>query len=238
MNVKSAQLARAVSATLAAAGLATAARWRRRLSHGDRWIPLDEPPASEVRPAAVAAAPPEPVVPQPALAETAAPAETERSQAPVTDEHLAHLATFVTLAHRQMTERRPELGDTLVAAVLAQGAAAHRMDPAAGVGVRDLDIWLFYARRDGVRPVNPRALAAIYDFGPSTLGRNPADAAEFTGRRVEVVTRTIAADDADPADAVRRWLATKNPSPQRLREHPVILLWPDDRCGEVVWTPA
>jgi hypothetical protein len=222
MNLKSAQIARVVSAALAAAGLATAARWRRRLGHGDGWFELEERPDAPV----VAARRPPPVPDPP---------DQERSQAPLTDDHLAHLATFVTRAHQEMTERRPELGDTLVAGVLAQGAAAHRLDPSAGVGVKDLDVWLFYARRDGVRPVNPRALAAVYDFGASALGRHPEDPARFAGRRVDVLTRTIDADGMDPADAVRTWLAGRNPSPQRLRERPVILLWPVARCCEVVW---
>lgn len=160
----------------------------------------------------------------------------ERSQAPLTAEHLARLGRLVSTAHEQLKARRPDLAGTLVAGVLAQGAAAHYLHPDAGVGVKDLDLWLFYAQRDGVRKVQERGRALVLDFGPSALGRHPEDPPEYGGRRVDVLTRTIAAPPGtDPADAVRAWLNRKADSPRRLRQTPVVLLWPRARCGELVW---
>jgi len=162
--------------------------------------------------------------------------DTERSQEPVTDEHLARLGRLVSRAHDELKQRRPELAGTLVAGVLAQGAAAHRADPAAGVGVKDLDLWLFYAEREGVRRVQERGRARVYDFGPSSLGRHPDDPATFRGRRVDVLMRTVEAPHgADPADIVRTWLARGTTSPTLLRQRPMILVWPRSRLGEVVW---
>jgi hypothetical protein len=202
----------AAAAAVLIVGLGAVARCR-RAARNDGWIALDD----------------EPVAVEPD------PARQDASPTPLTDDHLARLTAFVVLAHQELTARRPELSDTLVAGALAQGAAAHRLDPAAGGEVEGFDVWLFYARRAGVAPVNPRGLAGVYDFGPSDLGRHPDDPEGFTGRRVEVLTRTIDADGLDPADAVRGWLGSRNPSPQKLRRRPVIMLWPQPRCGEVVW---
>lgn len=163
------------------------------------------------------------------------PEVEERSLTPIEDEHLARLGKLVSRAHQELKDRRPELAGTLVAGVLAQGAAAHRVHPAAGAGVKDLDVWLFYARRDGVGKVQERGRPLVYDFGRSSLGRHPGDEG-FEGRRVDILTRTIDAQPgADPADAVRAWLARPATSPRLLRQRPVVLLWPAARRGEVLW---
>jgi hypothetical protein len=162
--------------------------------------------------------------------------EQERSQALLTAEHLARLGRLVSRAHEEYKTRRPDLAGTLVAGVLAQSAAAHYLRPEAGIGVKDLDVWLFYAQRDGVRKVQERGRALVLDFGPSALGRHPDDPQEFSGRRVDVLTRTIAAPPGtDPADAVRAWLDRKADSPRLLRQTPVVLVWPRARGGELVW---
>ena len=159
-----------------------------------------------------------------------------RSQEAVTDEHLRRLGKLAARAHAELKAARPELAGTLLAGVLAQGAAAHRVDPDAGIGVKDFDLWLFYRKREGVRRVRERGRAKVYDFGPSSLGRHPDDPVEFRGRRVDVMTRTVDAPrGADPADIVRSWLARGAASPNLLRQRPVILVWPRSRAGEVVW---
>ena len=161
----------------------------------------------------------------------------ERPFGVVTDDHLARLAKSASRAHAELKERRPELAGTLVAGVLAQGAAAHRVDPSLGVGVKDLDVWLFYARREGVGKVQERGRARVYDFGPSSLGVHPDDAVTgYQGRRVDVMTRTIDYEEGqDPADAVRAWSHRPAKSPRALRERPVVLLWPRSRQVESLW---
>jgi hypothetical protein len=50
-------------------------------------------------------------------------------------------------------------------------------------------------------------------------------------------------DLPDPADALRNWLSArlrKKPAPARgpdVAHEPVILIWPRDRQGDVVWDP-
>lgn len=159
-----------------------------------------------------------------------------RSSAPIGPEELARIAAMVPRGDAARCASRPELAGRLVAGCLAQGAAAHLLD---GVtGVKDVDVWLFYDTR-GLRPVHGLARNRL-DLGPSALGRHPDDPPRFTGRRVDVMARSVP-DDApatawhDPAEAVRAWLAGPQESPRHLRQRPVVLLWPVARLGEVVW---
>lgn len=160
----------------------------------------------------------------------------ERSQAPLTTTHLRRLADIAVTANTDLCTIRPDLRGRLLAACLAQGAAAHLVYGSGGV--KDLDIWLFYGQAQQGRPAPYRRNVA-YDFGPSTLGRHPADdPARFAGRRVDVLCRTSPVrHDADPADAVRTWLAKPGISAQWLRKKPLVLLWPEPHLGVVVWRP-
>lgn len=161
-----------------------------------------------------------------------------RSLAPIGPVELRRIAAMVGEGHARRTASRPELAGRLIAGCLAQGAAAHLLD---GVtGVKDVDVWLFYDTR-GLRYVHGLARNRL-DLGPTTLGRHPDDPPRFTGRRVDVMARSVP-DDApeqawgDPAEAVRAWLRGPQESPRHLRRRPVVLLWPTDRLGEVVWRP-
>ena len=61
------------------------------------------------------------------------------------------------------------------------GAALHYLDGTNGV--KDFDVWSFYAERgDGPFPYRWRGTA---DYGPSKFGRYPDDPPSFTGRRVD-----------------------------------------------------
>ena len=110
-----------------------------------------------------------------------------RSYEPIGEADLHRIATFVGLGHERRTASRPELAGRLVAGCLAQGAAAHLLD---GVtGVKDIDVWLFYDTR-GIRFVHGLARNRL-DFGPSRFGRHPDDPPRFTGRRVDVMARSV-----------------------------------------------
>jgi hypothetical protein len=151
-----------------------------------------------------------------------------------------------------------------VAVVLAQGAAQHYVDCLDGVadpsGVKDLDVWTFYAAIRGEHfPADRRETHA--DFGPSELGRQQYDleAAKrpsqlarwknwnrFEGRRVDFLMRHLQVDaDAtvdEVIDAMRAWLhagassqSAAPPSSWYLARKAVVLIDPVERRGEVVW---
>jgi hypothetical protein len=136
--------------------------------------------------------------------------------------------------------------------VLAQGAATHYVT--GEKGVKDLDVWTFFS----LPPSYHRFLAdqrhRHVDFGRSVFGRELYDFDkarheierrrwqqwhdQHEGRRVDLMMRGLnVKPNADPAEAVRGWLAGRARSPRALRQGAVVLIDPSDRRGEVVWRP-
>jgi len=75
-------------------------------------------------------------------------------------------------------------------------------------GVKDFDVWSFYAQYDD-RPF-PARWRGTRDFGLSKFGRYPGDLPRYSGRRVDLLGRSLpVAPGADPADAIRRYLAAR-----------------------------
>jgi hypothetical protein len=74
-----------------------------------------------------------------------------RSRARLTDEHLRRLAALAEEDHAFFTRPagRPEYESRCLAVALAQGAALHYLD--GRTGVKDLDVWAFYAAIPGRR---------------------------------------------------------------------------------------
>lgn len=125
-------------------------------------------------------------------------------------------------------------GNRLLLLCLCQGAAEHFVRP--GRGVKDLDVWAFY----DVHPTKkhfPWHRRGTADFGCSRLGRHPDDHG-FVGRRVDVFGRSIAhCDDQTPAMAIQTWLQSRRTSARYISQRPVVAIFPDDHCGEVIWNP-
>ena len=124
----------------------------------------------------------------------------------------------------------------LLCRALCQGAALHYLN--ASNGVKDLDVWSFYAERDdGPFPYRWRGTA---DYGPSKFGRYPHDAPSFTGRRVDLLGRSLAVPlDADPAIALRDYLsAARTRTAKELAAKAVVLIKPAQLAGKVVWPDA
>ena len=169
-----------------------------------------------------------------------------RSQEPVTDGDLRRLQTLALERHAELVRQRPARRDILVMACVAQGAAVHRVTGRGGV--KDFDVWLFYADRAGIHlNARPRATA---DFGPSPHGRRTAEPSRYRGRRVDLLARSIGVPPPfdsgaismpwpDRVAAVRAWLATgaEGSSPWWLRQKPLVAIWPQERLGEVVHLP-
>lgn len=186
-----------------------------------------------------------------------------RSLATLTDEHLCRLAALADADHEAFTRPggRPEYRSRRLAVVLAQGAALHYLD--GRTGVKDLDIWTFYADIPATRfPADKRETHA--DFGPSALGRQPYDLGSagsareralwqrwsaYSGRRVDFLMRAVPGQASAPISSVVKalqdWLAhgarstgIHKPSAWYLAQKAVVLLHPEAGRGDVVWPPG
>jgi hypothetical protein len=164
-------------------------------------------------------------------------AETERSLARVDASDLLRLAVLAAEAETALFARHPSgagrYAGRLLCRALCQGAALHYLD--GRTGVKDFDVWSFYAAlADGPFPYRWRGTA---DFGPSKFGRWPSDPPLYTGRRVDFLGRSLPAPvGADPAAVLRDYLsAARTASAKALAAKAVILLTPEHRGGERVW---
>lgn len=137
-----------------------------------------------------------------------------------------------------MFEHNPNWGcyrGRLLCVALCQGAALHYLDRE--TGVKDFDVWTFFARSPG-RPHPDAALfrrRKLVDFGPSRFGRTPTAPPGFAGRRVDLFARDLDAPiSADPATVLRQWLRRASTTTARkLAEKAVVLIEP--ASGQVVW---
>lgn len=135
----------------------------------------------------------------------AASGGAERSFEPLTDEHLARLAKIVRADHEDGFSRCPRwkiYQDRVGLVALCQGATLPYLY--GRNGVKDLDVWTFYARHlEGEFPARWRVMA---NCGFSPLGRHPYDTRYF-GRHVDVIGRSInAVPSSHPVRAVRPYL--------------------------------
>lgn len=122
--------------------------------------------------------------------------------ASITDEHLRRLAEFAKADRDGLFRRNPHLAvyrHRILMTALCQGAALHFVN---GInGVKDLDVYTFYAQHPGVGyPYRRRGVA---DFGDSEHGRHPDDH-HLVGRRVDMLGRALkVSPSAEPIAAVR-----------------------------------
>jgi hypothetical protein len=83
----------------------------------------------------------------------------------------------------------------------------------------------------------PPRRCGMHDFGSSKFGRNPDDGDSFKGRRVDVIGRSISmAKNETPMESVLRYLRVKlTDSARLLAERPVIVVWPENCFGQIIW---
>jgi hypothetical protein len=175
---------------------------------------------------------------------------------------MARLAALAEADHEAFTRLggRPEYRSRRLAVVLAQGAALHYLDGC--TGVKDLDVWTFYARIPGIRfPADKRETHA--DFGPSSLGRQTYDLSAarnarqralwrrwsaYEGRRIDSLIRALPLDVDGPVSTVVKgvqdWVANgsritarSKPSAWYLSKKAGVLVHPEYCRGEVLWRP-
>jgi hypothetical protein len=132
--------------------------------------------------------------------------------------------------HRRLKDyqERPQL------TALCQGAALHYLDHT--TGVKDLDVWTFFADLPRLRLQRRRPRRA--DFGVSTLGRHPDDEERgYAGRKVDLLLKTIPRRRGQRLDdAVRDYLRTGTTKTARcLAEKTVIGLDPPEYFGVTIW---
>ena len=146
--------------------------------------------------------------------------ETARSLAHIERNDLLRLAELAAQAEAGLFARHPDgagrYTGRLLCRALCQGAALHYLD--GKNGVKDFDVWSFYAALgDGPFPYRWRGTA---DFGPSRFGRYPGDPPSYAGRRVDL----------------RDYLsAARTASAKALAAKAVILLTPEQAVGRCVW---
>ncbi len=163
--------------------------------------------------------------------------DVDRSFARIDAADLLRLAALAAEAEAELFERHPggsgRYVGRLLGRALCQGAALHYVN--GKNGVKDFDVWSFYAQHDDW-PF-PARWRGTRDFGPSKFGRYPADPPQYTGRRVDLLGRSLpAAPGADPAHAIRAYLAAgRTTSARALAAKAAVLIVPVDRVGEIVW---
>ena len=162
--------------------------------------------------------------------------DAARSYERIVREDLDRLAAIALSDRQARFERRPRwrpYADRVLCVALCQGAALHFID--GRNGVKDFDVYTFYAEHPiGAFP--PRWRIQV-DFGASRFGRYPGDPDSFRGRRVDLIGRSLdASPDADPVEAVRRYLLFAGTETARqLARKAVVLLDPEPRRGQVIW---
>ncbi|MGA4249602.1 hypothetical protein ACI2VH_24640 [Ralstonia nicotianae] len=158
----------------------------------------------------------------------------ERSFEPIDADDLVRFALIASQDRDDFFARHAHPQRFLCSA-LCQGAAQHYVDRANGV--KDIDVWSFFVKTEGVPDFNARRRVER-DLGPSKFGVHPDDAKRgFTGRRVDLLGRSIdVAQGEGPVEAVRRYLGEcKTDSAWHLQKKAVVLLEPRELAGTIVW---
>jgi hypothetical protein len=165
------------------------------------------------------------------------PKDVDRSLARIDVADLLRLARLAAEAEAELFERNPRGSGRyvgrLLGRALCQGAALHYVN--GKNGVKDFDVWSFYAQLDDW-PF-PARWRGTRDFGPSKFGRYSGDPPRYTGRRVDLLGRSLpAAPGTDPAQAIHDYLAAgRTTSAKALAAKAVVLIEPLNRAGEVIW---
>ena len=125
---------------------------------------------------------------------------SKRTKVPLNKRHLARLSKIAAADHESFYARRPEYQGRLIAVVLAQGAALHYLDRSNGV--KDLDVWSFFALPVEETRFPEDQRKKHVDFGPSDLGRQRYDL-KLAMRRVDEPGSEGSAGSGVPAKTIR-----------------------------------
>jgi hypothetical protein len=154
-------------------------------------------------------------------------ADIERSYDRITRRVLDRLSTISAEDREARFARRPRwevYSDRVLCVALCQGAALHYVD--GRNGVKDLDVYTFYAHEQDVGP-----------FPPRWKTKRRFDRAPFHSRYVDLMGRSLREDlGADPVEAVRRYLTgPRSETARHLSRKAVVLIDPESLRGKVAW---
>jgi hypothetical protein len=160
---------------------------------------------------------------------------SDRSLAAITPDDLSRLAQIAREDRESFFARYSKysvLADRLIAVALCQGAALHLLD--GQTGVKDFDVWTFYAAHPKV--TYPARRRATRDFGDPKFGRTPGRE-DFVGRQVDLLGRSLNTDvGTDPVAALRVYLEQKPTSAARyLAQKAAVIIEPAALLGTVAW---
>lgn len=155
---------------------------------------------------------------------------------------LQHLGRVAAIDRERFYQKRPEYRDRLLCVALCQGAAKHFVDMQNDSpdpnGVKDFDVWSFFAAIPGERfPADRRNVGV--DFGPSKFGQREGEThprfRHFVGRNVDLLMRSLPVPmSAEPTAALREYLReARTKSAQELAAKAVVLIEP--AAGTIVW---
>lgn len=137
---------------------------------------------------------------------------------------------------KDLFERKPELGalykDKLMCIALCQGAALHYIDNKNGI--KDFDVWSFFEQHKDRQ--FPYRRNVPYDFGDPKFGKS-ADRPNFIGRRVDCLGRSLekAKNETAIATLQKYLIESKTRTAQELAKKAVVIIYPNELLGTVVW---
>ncbi len=161
--------------------------------------------------------------------------DSSRSYEPITKSDLERLRQIALDNQKEFFSRGPQcaaLSNRVICIALCQGAAMHYVD--GENGVKDFDVWTFYAALPKVE--FPPRWRVEKDFGDSKFGQS-SDKPEFIGRRVDLLGRSLnIALNSNPIYSLQNYLsAGKTESARQLEEKAVVLLEPVEHLGKIIW---
>jgi hypothetical protein len=153
-----------------------------------------------------------------------------RSFETINDEDLKKLASIAAEDRRHFLSRKPRYTGDFLCSALCQGAALYFVD--GKNGVKDFDVWSFYAKEQGIPPFPPRRHVCV-DFGESKFGKSAGES--LKGRRVDVFGRSIKRN-GNAIESVQRYLRDRpTRSAYFLEKKAAVLLEPANLRGTIIW---
>ena len=162
---------------------------------------------------------------------------SERSYEKIKREDLEKLLKFADEDREDFFTRYPRWKklyfNRIICIALCQGAAQHYVD--GKNGVKDFDVWTFYAEHPSAQ--FPYRRAGSRDFGISKFGCHPSDIRKFKGRCVDLIGRSLKCSlKADPIETLRAYLdKSQTKTSKELSKKAVVILFPRNLFGKVVW---